>query len=133
MLGPNGAGKSTTFNILTAKDSEFTGRALVNGGIVLESNENAWKSSGNFITSILSATYAWKERITDNRSSTFILAGVCPQFDCLWDHLNPKEHLEIYAALKGLSGKDRDEIVRYMRRKGKYCFLFFFADLLIGG
>ncbi|EAR84667.2 ABC transporter family protein (macronuclear) [Tetrahymena thermophila SB210] len=84
LLGPNGAGKSTSFNILTAKDEEFTGQAFIQGGKVSQQNEDVWSES-----------------------------GICPQFDCLWDHLTPKDHLEIYAALKGLSGIDRREVIDY--------------------
>jgi ABC-type multidrug transport system ATPase subunit len=28
--------------------------------------------------------------------------GLCPQFDILWDELTAREHLELYAALKGI-------------------------------
>jgi len=29
------------------------------------------------------------------------ILGVCPQHDVLFEHLTPKEHLEIFAAFKG--------------------------------
>ena len=32
--------------------------------------------------------------------------GVCPQFDTLWDTLSGREHLEIFATLKGMSAEE---------------------------
>ena len=29
------------------------------------------------------------------------LMGVCPQFDVLWDNLTGREHLHLFAAIKG--------------------------------
>lgn len=36
--------------------------------------------------------------------------GVCPQFDVLWPDITVREHLELYAAIKGYSGRDVAEI-----------------------
>lgn len=30
--------------------------------------------------------------------------GVCPQFDILWPEISVREHLQLYAALKGYAG-----------------------------
>jgi len=30
--------------------------------------------------------------------------GICPQFDCLWENLNVREHLYIFGSMKGLHG-----------------------------
>lgn len=37
--------------------------------------------------------------------------GVCPQFDILWPDITVKEHLELYAAIKGYSSKDTAQVV----------------------
>ena len=37
--------------------------------------------------------------------------GVCPQFDILWPNITVKEHLELYAAIKGYSSKDTQNVV----------------------
>lgn len=37
--------------------------------------------------------------------------GVCPQFDILWPDISVKEHLELYAAIKGYSYKDTRQVV----------------------
>lgn len=37
--------------------------------------------------------------------------GVCPQFDILWPDISVKEHLELYAAIKGYSRKDTRQVV----------------------
>lgn len=33
--------------------------------------------------------------------------GVCPQFDILWPNISVREHLEIFAAIKGYASADR--------------------------
>lgn len=33
------------------------------------------------------------------------ISGICPQQDVLYDYLNPIEHLELYAKLKGIPRK----------------------------
>lgn len=37
--------------------------------------------------------------------------GVCPQNDCLWPQLTPREHLELFARIKGLDNEEMDAIV----------------------
>ena len=36
--------------------------------------------------------------------------GVCPQHDILWPELTAREHLEIFAELKGISGLKRETV-----------------------
>lgn len=38
---------------------------------------------------------------------------MCPQFDCIWENLTPKEHLYLFGRMKGLTGKDLEESVQY--------------------
>ena len=39
--------------------------------------------------------------------------GICPQFDCIWENLTPKEHLFLFGRMKGLKGSDLIESVIY--------------------
>ena len=84
LLGPNGAGKSTTFNILTA--------LLPNSGG--------------------SCTFKNLE-VNRNMVEIFKDVGICPQFDCLWANLTPKEHLYLFGKLKGLKDNDLKQSVAY--------------------
>ena len=79
LLGPNGAGKSTTFNILT--------------GLIK-------RTSGNVFM---------LDQDPAEDATLLTRVGVCPQFDALWDDLSPYEHLEIFGAIKGLSGQELQE------------------------
>eukprot|EP00897_Mesotaenium_endlicherianum_P000650 jgi/Mesen1/10586/ME000085S09913 len=75
LLGPNGAGKSTTINLLTGILPATAGDALIYGDSIRSSSA-----------------------MSDIRSRM----GVCPQFDILWDALTGREHLRLFAAIKGL-------------------------------
>ena len=77
LLGPNGAGKTTLFNCLTGVLKSTAGDALMFG-------------------------YSVQHELDKIR--TFL--GVCPQFDTLWDTLSGREHLEIFATLKGMSAEE---------------------------
>ncbi len=72
LLGPNGSGKSTTFNILTGQVPCSAGDA-----------------------------YLKQQKITQKFTFTSDF-GICAQKDALWDLLNVREHLEIFACVKGL-------------------------------
>ncbi|XP_072168499.1 cholesterol transporter ABCA5-like [Diadema setosum] len=81
LLGPNGAGKTTTMNMVTADFAPTNGQVRV---------------GGNDITSAVSSAYQ--------------AMGYCPQIDPLWDDLTLREHLETYAAFKGIHKADRSLI-----------------------
>ncbi|EFA81777.1 hypothetical protein PPL_05772 [Heterostelium album PN500] len=72
-LGHNGAGKSTTIGILTGLIRASDGDAYIHG-----------------------------MSITNEMSNIRRKLGVCPQHDIVWNQLTVLEHLEIYAALKGV-------------------------------
>jgi ABC-type multidrug transport system ATPase subunit len=75
LLGPNGAGKTTAINCLTGITPVTNGDALI---------------------------YGIPVRSSIGMSKIRKLIGVCPQFDILWDSLSGKEHLDLFASIKGL-------------------------------
>ena len=40
------------------------------------------------------------------------LIGYCPQFDALLDNLTAREHLELYAAIKGIPASMREKLIQ---------------------
>ncbi|CAF3444208.1 unnamed protein product [Rotaria sp. Silwood1] len=77
LLGINGSGKSTTFKMLTGEISMTDGDALVNNYSVIKQ---------------LSAIHR--------------NIGYCPQFDALDSLLTAREHLYLYARLRGIKRKN---------------------------
>lgn len=80
LLGHNGAGKSTTISILTGLLPATQGDALFfpgggGGGLSVARDMGAIRGT----------------------------LGVCPQYDVLWPQLSVREHLELFAAIKGYS------------------------------
>lgn len=84
LLGPNGAGKSTTFNILTAMIPKTGGSATLLG-----------------------------QEVNRNMPELFQNVGVCPQFNCLWDVMTVREHLQLFGGLKGYSSVDLEMSIQY--------------------
>ena len=74
LLGVNGAGKTTTFKMLTGDTEPSGGTAYVNGYSILTNLDQARRN-----------------------------LGYCPQFDALNPLLTGREHLRLYARLRGLS------------------------------
>lgn len=73
LLGVNGAGKTTTFKMLSGEILPTSGEAYISG-------------------------YSVSTQLAEARKNI----GYCPQFDALLEFLTPKEHLELYAAIKGI-------------------------------
>lgn len=82
LLGVNGAGKTTTFKILSGDYVQTSGRAFINS---YEIPENLKEAQRNI--------------------------GYCPQFDSTLDLLTAKEHLYLYAAIKGIPQSIRARMV----------------------
>lgn len=82
LLGTNGAGKTSTFKVLTGEVIPNHGSALIAGFDV----KKDMKTIGSLI-------------------------GYCPQFDALLDNLTAREHLELYAAIKGIPSDMREKLV----------------------
>jgi len=73
LLGVNGAGKTTTFKMLTGDTDATSGEAFINGFSILTQMNQCRQS-----------------------------LGYCPQFDALDPLLTGREHLRLYARLRGL-------------------------------
>lgn len=82
ILGHTGAGKTTTLRIITGEIQPTRGQVKIAGQNVINSQSNALK-----------------------------MLGYCPQNDALWKNVTVKEHLEVYAAIRGIHGKDRRRLI----------------------
>ncbi|CAD8188760.1 unnamed protein product [Paramecium octaurelia] len=87
LLGPNGAGKSTTFNMITSKLKPSTGTILLE-------HQEVRKGLGDVYQNV----------------------GICPQFDSLYDIVNVRRHLQIWAYLKGLRGDEVNQTIEYFMK-----------------
>ncbi|XP_069808343.1 ABC-type organic anion transporter ABCA8-like isoform X2 [Dendropsophus ebraccatus] len=83
LLGPNGAGKTTSILMLAGELKPTAGEVVLCSGADSEK---------------------------DDASSAFM--GYCPQFSPLWPTLTVKEHLEIYAAVKGMKKDDAKQAIK---------------------
>uniref|UniRef100_H3GYZ5 ABC transporter domain-containing protein n=1 Tax=Phytophthora ramorum TaxID=164328 RepID=H3GYZ5_PHYRM len=81
-LGINGAGKTTTMKMLTGDVQPTHGTATLGG------------------FDILSQHIEVRRQI-----------GYCPQFDALFERMTVREHLELFAAIKGVSRSDMAAVV----------------------
>ncbi|KAJ3239478.1 ATP-binding cassette sub- A member 2 [Chytriomyces hyalinus] len=77
-LGPNGAGKSTTMKILCGLEAPSWGQVRFSE------------------TDVLTTSKQPTEFLTNN-------IGYCPQHDSLWAHVTAREHLTLYATLRGVT------------------------------
>ncbi|XP_075983489.1 cholesterol transporter ABCA5-like isoform X2 [Anticarsia gemmatalis] len=82
LLGHNGAGKTTTMKIITAEERPTH-------GVVMLGSQN----------------------IDESMSTAFQMLGYCPQHDALWKNVTIREHIECYAAIRGVSKQDTPRIV----------------------
>jgi ABC-type Na+ transport system ATPase subunit NatA len=73
LLGINGAGKSSCIAVLTGEVNPTVGDAFLTG------------------TSVREDVHTCRRQL-----------GYCPQFDALFDHLTGREHLRLYAKIKGI-------------------------------
>ncbi|KAG8008859.1 ATP-binding cassette sub-family A member 5 [Nibea albiflora] len=84
LLGPNGAGKSTVMHMLSGDTDPTAGQVLM-------------------------GDYSTEFHQVDNPLEH---VGYCPQVNPLWPRITLQEHLEIYAAIKGLKGQDVPGIIK---------------------
>ena len=89
MLGPNGAGKTSLVKILTGDQLASKGDGYV-------------ASEGKF------------HSVTESADTVYQILGYTPQFDALWDELTGREHLELFAAIKGASANSVTNVIQKM-------------------
>ncbi|XP_062960402.1 retinal-specific phospholipid-transporting ATPase ABCA4 isoform X1 [Cynocephalus volans] len=100
LLGVNGAGKTTTFKMLTGDTTVTSGDATVAGKSILT-----------------------------NISDVHQNMGYCPQFDAIDDLLTGREHLYLYARLRGVPAEEIDRVTNWsIQNLG----LSLYADCLAG-
>uniref|UniRef100_A0A8D2INN2 P-type phospholipid transporter n=1 Tax=Varanus komodoensis TaxID=61221 RepID=A0A8D2INN2_VARKO len=100
LLGVNGAGKTTTFKMLTGDTEVTSGEAIVAGHSVLS-------------------------QISDVHQNM----GYCPQFDAIDDLLTGREHLCLYAHLRGVPAAEVKRVAEWGIQK---LGLLTYADQLAG-
>ncbi|KAK2835350.1 hypothetical protein Q5P01_015834 [Channa striata] len=88
LLGVNGAGKTSTFRMLTGDTSITYGEAFLNHYSVLTEMERVHQ-----------------------------LMGYCPQFDAISDLLTGREHLELYARLRGVQENSVAKVAQWGVKK----------------
>lgn len=84
LLGPNGAGKTTTLNMVIAETAPTKGKVFVSD-----------------------------HDVQSNLSEAFQDMGYCPQHDPLWDKITLRQHLECYAAVRGISSHRISSVIDY--------------------
>ncbi|XP_052036865.1 retinal-specific phospholipid-transporting ATPase ABCA4 [Apodemus sylvaticus] len=100
LLGVNGAGKTTTFKMLTGDTTVTSGDATIAGKSILT-----------------------------NISDVHQNMGYCPQFDAIDDLLTGREHLYLYARLRGVPSEEIEKVANWgIRSLG----LSLYADRLAG-
>uniref|UniRef100_A0A7S2W446 ABC transporter domain-containing protein n=1 Tax=Mucochytrium quahogii TaxID=96639 RepID=A0A7S2W446_9STRA len=87
LLGHNGAGKSTTISMLSGLVTPSAGNAFV-GGLSIKD----------------------KDEMKQIRHSL----GVCPQTNVLFPELTVREHLQIFAGIKGMQGAEEKQAIKEM-------------------
>ena len=83
LLGQNGAGKSTTISMLSGLTPSSSGDALI------------------YNLSVKSAMLSIRK-----------LMGICPQHDILFDDLTAREHIQLYAGLKGVPESQWEPLIQ---------------------
>ncbi|KAJ7410443.1 retinal-specific atp-binding cassette transporter isoform x1 [Willisornis vidua] len=100
LLGVNGAGKTTTFKMLTGDTDVTSGDAVVAGNSILTHISNVHQNM-----------------------------GYCPQFDAIDDLLTGREHLYLYARLRGVPAEEIKRVAEWGIQK---LGLPLYADHLAG-
>ena len=107
LLGISGAGKTTMFKMITGEILPTEGKMIIKGNDVL--TPSGLSNARKYI-------------------------GYCPQFDCLYPTLTVREHLELYASLKGIVQSMREDIIiKLMNDMGIIEYEHIWAQNLSGG
>jgi len=105
LLGINGAGKSTTLSMLSGEFPPTQGEGYLAG------------------LDLLTDIHTCRRKI-----------GFCPQFDSIFELLTGREHLELYARIKGINDEDISKVVNgKIREMGLVEYADRFAGTYSGG
>jgi ATP-binding cassette subfamily A (ABC1) protein 5 len=94
LLGHNGAGKTTTMRIITMEEKETIGKVrkvFVQDNLLL------------FINMFIFKIFIKGHNIRESQDIAYKMIGYCPQHDALWSSLTIREHLNIYATIRGIT------------------------------
>ena len=100
LLGHNGAGKTTLLNVLTS-GGQTSGS--VHYSLRNDAAERGARSSTSTASRGESGPSKWNVDHAPDRRKIRCNLGVCPQDNILWAECTPREHLHIFARLKGVS------------------------------
>ena len=103
----NGAGKTTTFKMLTGDTRPSAGEALVNGSSALTELQRVRR----WVTFRREFLFLARNL---NVLSIYRSLGYCPQFDALNPLLTGREHLRLYARLRGLDEESVQKVTHMM-------------------
>lgn len=85
LLGHNGAGKTTTMKIIIAEEAASRGKVQISG-----------------------------LNINSHMNEAFRKMGYCPQHDAQWKNITVREHLECYAAIRGVPWVEVNRYLLYL-------------------
>lgn len=113
LLGPNGAGKSSVMHMLSGDTEPTAGQVQTRLAVLVRqipaagvkmpdlSCCHSTKIQFFFFEQVLMGDYSTEFHHAD---SPLEHVGYCPQVNPLWPRVTLQEHLEVYAAIKGLQG-----------------------------
>lgn len=102
LLGHNGAGKTTTMRIITMEEKETTGKvrkALINFNLIFYNFIFIYFFCNYTVFKVFIKGHDIRETI----DIAYRMIGYCPQHDALWSSLTIREHLYVYATIRGVS------------------------------
>ncbi|XP_040926208.1 retinal-specific phospholipid-transporting ATPase ABCA4-like isoform X1 [Betta splendens] len=114
LLGVNGAGKTTTFKMLTGDICVTSGDASVAGYRSLTLHSATCGALGEKSRSSLFCRHG---SILTNILDVHQNMGYCPQFDAIDELLTGREHLQLYARLRGVPESEISRVAEWAIQK----------------
>lgn len=107
LLGHNGAGKTTTMRIITMEEKETTGKVrkaffftflIIILNFIFNFNYECYFEIISYLKVFIKG-----HDIRESVDIAYRMIGYCPQHDALWSSLTIREHLYVYATIRGIS------------------------------